>query len=131
MVSLRLNLLCWNGLVFAISGVFGLGVDVSAAAQADDQFDGAVWTFTMTPKNPGQEHLGAAFRVKDHVLYQMSKPSRGFNFDKMIGKNVPLANKNIRIEMSDFYAVSNETRTRHTGLKGTALLKNVRFGEYS
>jgi hypothetical protein len=100
----------------------------SAHAQDGDKFEGAVWTFVMTPKGRGPGPLNAAFRVSGNVLYQRSKP-RG-DFDKVIGKNHPRGKKQTRIEIDDLRA-HDRNRGVHAGLKGTALLTADRRGEWS
>jgi hypothetical protein len=112
--------------VVALSGIAGIS---AVQAQSGDKFDGAVWSFNMTPKRPGPEPLRGQFRVSNNVLYQRSQPSRTAPYDKVIGKNFPNG-KRTRVEMEDFRA-ADKNRSWHGGMKGKILLTMDRPGEWS
>jgi hypothetical protein len=92
------------------------------------KFDGAVWTFQMTPKVPGLQPLRGAFRVSNHVLYQKETPEDP-DFTKQVGKNHPRGSKT-RVEFKDLRAFVRKGVV-HEGLSGNVLLTIDRFGEWS
>lgn len=120
LASFRASLLC-----VAVLLAFATA---ESSAFAQDRFDGAIWSFTMSSKKPGGESLSGRFRVSDDVLYQKVSPqARGFR--KVIGKNTPNGRRT-RIEMEDFRAMNGQGSWQ-TGLQGKALLTMDRFGEWS
>lgn len=115
--------LMWASLCFAI-----ISSTASVAADEQDQFDGAIWTFKLTPKTRGLEELKGRYRVSDDVFYQNSKP-KSREFDKVVGKNHPTGRKTKSV-FTDLRAFDAD-RQLHSGLKGTAHLEMEEFGEWS
>jgi hypothetical protein len=115
-------------LLFVLAGLAILTGTASVSADDKDQFEGALWRFTMTPKTRGLEPLKGQYRVSDRVFYQCSKPKTR-EFDKVVGKNHP-AGRKTRSEFHDLRAFA-EDRQLHRGIKGTANLEMEEFGEWS
>ena len=114
---------------------FALGFILSVVANtavvsADevDQFEGAIWQFTLTPKSRGLETLKGQYRVSDHLFYQKSKPKIR-EFDKVVGDNHPSGRKTKSV-FKDLRAFDKK-RNLHSGIKGTAHLEMEQFGEWS
>lgn len=111
-----------------VAMVIGLSSPPSALADDVGEFDGAIWNFTMTPKKPGLQKLTGRFRVSDNVLYQKEDPADP-EFKKQVGKNHPKG-KVTRAEFTDLRAFTPDKEVR-TGIKGTARLKGIKFGEWT
>ena len=114
--------------LFVLAGLAILTGTASVSADDKDQFEGALWRFTLTPKTRGLEPLKGHYRVSDHVFYQTTKPKTR-DFDKVVGKNHP-AGRKTRSEFHDLRAFA-EDRQLHRGIKGTAHLEMEEFGEWS
>ena len=117
----------WTFLI-VLAGLAILTCTASVSADDQDQFEGALWRFTMTPKTRGLEPLKGQYRVSDHVFYQTTKPKTR-DFDKVVGKNHP-AGRKTKSEFHDLRAFT-EDRQLHRGIKGTANLEMEEFGEWS
>ncbi len=100
----------------------------SITADERNQFEGAIWRFTLTPKTRGLEVLKGRYRVSDDVFYQNAK-TKSREFDKVVGKNLPTGRKtkSVFTDLRGFDA----DRKLHSGLKGTAHLEMEEPGEWS
>ena len=114
--------------LFVLAGLAILTGAASVSADEQDQFEGAIWRFTMTPKVRGLETLKGQYRVSDHVFYQNTKPKTR-EFDKAVGKNHPSGRKTESV-FTDLRAFSKD-RKLHGGIRGTAHLEMLEFGEWS
>lgn len=97
-------------------------------AQEGDQFEGAVWQFEMSQKKNPQTKLTGRFRIADHVVFQMDKPSDP-KFSKQVGKNHPDGKKTM-MEVADF-RVFTQPGKKQQRIAGTAKLKMIKFGEWT
>jgi hypothetical protein len=111
-----------------LAGLMILKGTATVSADEQDQFEGALWRFTMKPKTRGLEPLNGHYRVSDHIFYQTSKP-KSRDFDKVVGKNHP-AGRKTQSEFHDLRAFTKD-RKLHSGIKGTANLEIIEFGEWS
>lgn len=114
-----------------LCGILAIGTS-KAAAPTGDQFEGAVWSFTMSPKFPRAEKRQGAFRVADDKIFQKLKPSDK-EFSKEVGVNHPNGDKT-QIELHDFRTfeiTSDGGLGSQKRLSGKALLKMNKLGEWS
>jgi hypothetical protein len=115
-------------LCFAVSFLPGAFSDTKANAQDNDKFEGAVWKFTMTPKQRGLETLNGAYRISNDVLYQ-KKMRSDRDFALVVGNNNPQGTRT-RVVFENFRAFT-KSRVMYAGLKGTAVLRMDALGEWS
>ncbi|TWU50661.1 hypothetical protein Poly51_39540 [Rubripirellula tenax] len=93
----------------------------------DDQFEGAVWKFKITPKNI--EPLLGRYRINDHVLYQREVLS-GSDYSKKVGTNHPKGQKTMTV-FTDMRGFTQNTRKVIEGLRGTAHLELQEYGRWT
>ncbi len=101
-------------------------------ADDDDQVDGALWQFVMTPVKKGPNSplpLRGVFRVKGKELFQ--RTGRGKEFDKLIGVKTDFKKKTTYLRIDDLQAIEKETKKSHTGIKGKLVLSFDDLGEWS
>lgn len=103
-----------------------------AFAQAGDEFEGAVWRFSMTPKVRGDKALRGEFRVSDLDIFQ--KESRDDeSFRKTVGKKFPNG-EHTKIVFKELYAMRKDdepNRGKRVQLSGTVMLNFDEPGEWS
>ncbi len=85
-----------------------LPVHSTAAAQSDDQFDGAVWRFVMKPKFKGESESKGGFRVLNNELFQKETP-KDEEFTKKIGTNHPNGDRTVmKLKEFRYFAISDD-----------------------
>jgi hypothetical protein len=107
--------------------VAGIAPD-TAQAQSGDNFEGAVWGFTMTPRTKGLKTLKGQFRVSGGVIYQKETPEDP-EFSKQVGTKHPRRGRT-RIAFTDLRAFDAD-KTPRTDIKGTARLTLDKIGAWS
>lgn len=113
-------------------------------ARAEDlgAFEGAIWRFKMTPKNPKLGELVGAFRVNHKVIYQKVNPIPKSTDEKVAGNEVYVGAKTrdgakrTRLNFTDLRAFTpkngfNGKPSATDGIKGTVLMKMDKAGKWS
>ena len=113
-------------LVLALVAV--AGVPTSVPAQDAGEFEGAVWTIALKPRQPRSDGpLRATYRISDRVLYQKEKP-RIPVYDKQVGRNYPNGKKT-RTHFRELTAFTASREPR--SLSGWANLQMDERGKWS
>ncbi len=124
---------------------FLLGTASNVQADEFGIFEGAVWRFSMTPKNPNLGDLTGGFRVNQGVIYQKVTPSprpEPNAESKVVGKETYVGSRNrngakrTRLDFTDLRAFSpkkgfNGKHAATEGIKGTVLMKMDKPGTWS
>ncbi len=111
----------------AKSSISQSGGTLIQTGAADDQFEGAVWKFKITPKNI--EPLVGRYRINDHSLYQR-EVLRGSDYSKKVGTNFPKGQKTMTV-FTDMRGFTQNTRRVIEGLRGTAHLELQEYGHWT
>lgn len=125
--------------VFLLAGLVGSGSNTGFAEQGFDggKFDGALWTFQMTPHDKNMGTRSGMFRVNGVDLYQrfdMTKPG----FDRKVGQKTHIKaqrNKKGKIVGKErttiqFTDLQSDGR-KFTGMSGTLEVTKSKAGEWS
>lgn len=115
-------------LVVCVAAAACFSVGLPVFAQEGDQFEGAVWQFEMSQKKSPQTKLIGRYRISDHVVFQMDKPTDP-QFSKQVGKNYPDGTKT-KMEVADF-RVFEQPNKKQQRIAGTARLRMIKFGEWT
>lgn len=129
--------------LYLIAAVFSF-LSVTQHVRAADLgiFKGAVWRFTLEPKNKQLDKLNGGFRVHNGVLYQRDNPrdskSKGHvvGTETLVKKRGPKGAKRTRLNFTDLRAVSMKKnfkgeRSPQTGIKGSVFIQKNKFGKWS
>jgi len=103
-----------------------------ACGQAGDEFEGAVWRFSMTPKVRGDGVLRGEFRVSDGKIFQ-NESREDERFERPAGQNFP-GGKTTRTVFKKLFATRKEdeqSQRKRVELSGTAMLNFDEPGEWS
>lgn len=113
-------------------------------ARAEDlgAFEGAIWRFTMTPKNPNLGELSGAFRVNNKVIYQKVTPGPDNHEEKVAGNEIHVGGKTrngsprTRLNFTDLRAFTpkknvNGKHTPTEGIQGSVFMKMEKPGHWS
>lgn len=104
-------------------------------------FEGAVWRFSLTPKNPQIQELRGVFRVHDGVIYQWVDP-KVRDTEKVAGSETAVRTpgapkaKRTRLEFTNLRAFSVKRtpggeRDFTSGMQGTVLMRMEKPGKWS
>ncbi|WP_417851758.1 hypothetical protein [Thalassoglobus sp.] len=120
----------FNGkLLVLLLFIYGTVVsNTGVAAQAGDNFEGAVWSFMMVPKLKGAKNLRGQFRVSDHIVYQKGQKKTG-EFTKRVGVNHPQG-KRTKVVFTDLRALNSDREWRE-GMKGEVKMTIDKYGKWS
>ena len=111
------------------------------AAEDIGAFEGALWRFTLEPKNQQQEKLGGMFRVSKGVLYQKENP-RATEIDQVAGSETLVKRKGpngarlSRLNFTNLRAFSTKKnfdgdRNAKEGIQGSVFMHQEKFGKWS
>lgn len=116
-------------LTLVIAGMWGTTACEAQERGEGDLFEGALWNFSMRPKNPGPPPLRGRFRVKFNALYQRSSPEDN-ELTKPVGTKVAGGKNRVRVTFTDVAAVGPQGGL-HEGIQGNVLITIDRPGEWS
>lgn len=130
---------CTRSLVIVASFFCVNWLATPANAQGDDggKFDGAIWNFTMTPRDKNLPKREGMFRVHAYDIYQrtdLDKPG----FDRKVGRKTDIKaprNKKGKVIGRDqttieFFDLQSNNR-QYTGMKGKAEIRKDKQGHWS
>ncbi|MBV08173.1 MAG: hypothetical protein CMN21_03030 [Rubinisphaera sp.] len=113
---------------FLIAG-FSNETTLAAEENERDQFEGAIWRFSMKAKNGDQPELRGFFRLNNAKLYQKETPEDP-DFSKLIGTQKLKEKTRTRLEFTDLRAANKDKEFRE-GIQGSIYLRFDRLGEWS
>lgn len=138
--SLPRSLPNWVVVMLTAFGIIvSMGHAQSAYGQGADggKFDGALWSFSMIPKDKNLEKRTGMFRINGNDLYQRSSMEKP-GFDRKMGTKTSVKavrNKKGKIvgpqtTTLEFFDLQSNG-LKYTGMKGKVVLKQNKLGEWS
>lgn len=130
----------WTAAMLTAFGIiFSMGQLQSTYGQGADggKFDGALWSFTMIPKDKNHEKRTGMFRINGNDLFQRSSMEKP-GFDRKMGMKTSVKavrNKKGKIvgpqtTTLEFFDLQSNG-LKYTGMKGKVVLKQNKLGEWS
>jgi hypothetical protein len=126
-------------MLMAFGIIFSMGHHHVTYGQGADggNFDGALWSFSMTPKDRNLEKRTGMFRINGNDLYQRSSMEKP-GFDRKVGmktnvtavrnkKGQIVGPQRTTLELFDLQS----NGLKYTGMKGKVLITQNKLGEWS